>query len=929
MKRNTIYNMSLIILSLMVFFGINVQAQTEEDNNIKETDSVRSINIPFGKINEKYSVGAMNVINPEELSGIYTGQKIMDVLENRVAGLRGNDNLRGLNNALTIVDGSPRPAGNIKVEEVEQVTILKDAQAALMYGPEARNGVILIETKRGRIGKKTVNVYAESGLSVVKRFPEYVNSATYMQLYNEALINDGKEPQFSDSLIALYSSGSDRFKYPDVDYYSDEYLNRQKSFNTITSEFSGGNEDASYYANLGWINEGSLFAVGEGASSRKNQLNFRANIDFNITESISGYIDGSFIYNDDKQPIGDFWSDASTLHPYFYSPLYPYSYIEDNEALANTAEIIHGEYILGGTNKYQRTAYGDLLLGGRQQFIDKNAQFDYGLDFDLGKLTEGLTFNTNLGFDLYSEYTQFVENEYAVYDPKWVISSTGTDSLAEVRKIGEDLVTGTQEIDDNFFYRRYAVSASFDYNRVFNTIHDVSASLVGYYNQRNQQNVVVNRKYAHLGLRANYVYNGKYIINFTGILSNSIKLPEDNRGAFSPSLGLGWVLSEEDFMAGNDMVDFLKLKASGGIMNTDANINDYYLYTSMYGSRGSYTWYDGKYHNVSRYLSRGISSFGYEKVKNINVGIEGRLFNSFGFEANYFNVIESDKLVQRSAYPGYLSNNIPYENYNATSYSGFDLNLVYHQQLTNDLSFDIGGNLLQINSEITQMDEVYEFDYQKREGRPDDLIFGLEATGFFQDSTDVANSVPQSFGEVRPGDLKYKDQNGDGIIDENDAIAIGNSRAEWSYGVHFTLNYKGLSLFVLGGGQAGSNRFFNNDYFWVDGNEKYSEEVLNRWTPETSETATYPRLSSVSNSNNFRNSTFWIRSNNTFNIDQIQLSYDFDKMLADNVNWMKGAELYVRGQSLMTFAKDVEKREIRINNEPAFRHFAVGLKMKF
>lgn len=925
MKYSYKLNCLLIILLCILASNLKLYAQASEDTT--RLKSSPAVGLPNGSQQIKYSVSAATVIRPDQLYGTYAGQSVFSVFNDRIAGLRGNKNMRGIGDALVIIDGMPRQLTDIRVEEVETVTFMKDAQAALLFGPEANNGAIVIVTKRGVPGQKRININAESGISAVRRLPKYLGSADYMKQRNKALVYEGKTPQFADDLISKYEGGQNPYRYPDVDFYSSDYIKDFRNFNSVVADFSGGNERTSFYSNLGWSNYGSLYNIGEGSNSGGNVFNVRANIDFVITKNIKGYINGSFIYGVNNRPVSSFWSDAATLHPYYFSPLLPVSLIAD-EKIASTAQLIDGQYVLGGSNQYTKSFYGDLMFGGKHQDVNRNVGFDYGLIFDLNNLLNGLTFKTNLSFDLYNEYTLSVTNQYAVYSPTWATAEDGSDVLSSVTKLGQNLITGEQNSSNEFFSRRYAVTASFDYNRILNEKHGISATLMGYYNQLNEHSVTVHEKYPHLGLRTNYVYDNKYIAEFSGIVSNSIKLPENNRVALSTSVGLGWVISNESFFGKSGIVDFLKLKANAGIMNTDKGINGYYIYEDQYSVYGSnFTWNDGLYQNRQKYLTSGASlDLGYEKMKNLNVGAEGQFFkNRLYIDANYFITEYADQLVKRSIYPAFLNTNIPYENYNSDIYSGVDASINYHFTVADKLSFDIGANLMYWDSRVKTRDETFEFAYQKREGRATDLIFGMEAVGFFKDDEDIATSLPQAFGEVKPGDLKYKDQNDDGKIDSQDAVEIGNWSARFSSGLSIGINYGKFSLFALGSFQTGSEWILNGDYFWVDGNKKYSEAVLDYWTPETAATAKYPRLSSGTNSNNFRSSTFWLRSGNQFNLNHVQLSYRF----LTKAKWIKNLTVYLRGQNLMTIMKDDEKVGLNVGSEPALRHFSFGLRSSF
>src|SRR5690606_6230211 len=250
----------------------------------------------------------------------------------------------------------------------------------------------------------------------------------------------------------------------------------------------------------------------------------------------------------------------------------------------------------------------------------------------------------------------------------------------------------------------------------------------------------------------------------------------------------------------------------------------------------------------------------------------------------------------------------------------------------NDISsLSLGVNGMYYSTQAAKRDELYEFAYQNRTGKPLDAIWGLQHNGFYGDQSDIDNSPSSSFGEVKPGDIKYIDQNGDGIIDNRDEIYRGKggwAGAPFSLGFNITAKWKNLTLFAVATGRYGANALRNNSYFWVDGEDKYSEMVRNRWTPETSATATYPRLTTTNSDNNFRGSDFWMYSTNRFDLSKIQLSYDFPKSILGN-GILRELGTYVNGFNLMTFAKERETMQLSVGSAPQTRFFNFGVKALF
>lgn len=900
-------------------------------------DDDNAVNIAFGKIKRKETADIIDVINPEDMLVTNSYNDWSNALEGRYFG-------RTLNNALVIIDGLPRMPIGLLAEQIEQITILKDVNASVLFGTQSRDGVIMITTKRGEAYKRRINFAIDRGIDLPVVLPEYLGSAKYMELYNEACLNDGSPALYDNALIENYKTGNP-YRYPDVDYYSDEYLRGSRPVTRINTEFSGGNKSTQYYANLGWINSGSLYALGKGKDASTNDLNIRANANVRINDFVTSHLDATANFVFDKGPNGDFWNACATYHPYYYSPLIPVSLLDEGtlESLGSATKYINGKYILGGTTQYQDNVYGNMYLSGNNQNIRRLITVTNGIDVNLNSITEGLVFRTLLGLDLYNSFSQTVTNTYAVYQPAW---SSG-DVITGLTKIGKDEAPGVQNVGNAYFYRQITAQAILDYNRTFNEAHSVSATALGYYSKLRRDYFVIDDKASHIGFRVAYDYAKKYFIDFSSAYVHSIRLKEKNRDAFSPTIGLGWVVSEEDFMVNSKAVDYLKLKISAGILNTDVTEDIYnrFLYLSSGGfdlnykryesnlqGSGSFGWNDGgsSWNNgvviVNGYANPDLT---FEKVKNVNLGLESYLFNkSLFIDANLFYIKNSGIVVQRTGlYPAFLSDYIPYENYNANSYKGGELGINWLKTM-GDFSVNLGTNLIYRTSNVDKRDEIYQNDFQYRKGNPVSAIFGLESEGFFGSESEINSSAKQMFGEVRPGDIKYTDQDNDGFVSENDMVYLGNRMPPFAYGVNLKLTYKHLSLFALFDGQNGGNSTVSSDYYWVDGNDKYSEEVLNRWTPATSGTATFPRLTMKSSDNNYRISDFWLYDNSFFRMNRVQLTYEFPRGTFSNLG-VRGLSLYLRGSNLLMIGKDVEKMQLSIGSQPTYRHFAGGLRVSF
>ena len=406
--------------------------------------------------------------------------------------------------------------------------------------------------------------------------------------------------------------------------------------------------------------------------------------------------------------------------------------------------------------------------------------------------------------------------------------------------------------------------------------------------QQGESGVYHKTSNVNLGLQVDYDYLNKYYVSFGGALIHSARLPENNRNAFSPSLTLGWRLGKEGFLADSPVMDELMLTASGSILHTDLDITDYYMYQSTFNqSNGAWWgWADGNQSHATE-SRRGMNDdLSFIKRKEFSIGLRGSLWKKLvSFDASFFmNTLEGMLVQPSTIYPSYFqsywpeSTLIPYVNYNNSSRTGFDLALNFEKKIGN-VNANLGMTGTYYTNKHTRVDELYADEYRYHKGRPTDGIWGLRTDGFYRDEADIAASPSSSFGEVKPGDIKYIDQNGDNVIDEKDEVYLGErygwQGAPFTMGVNLTLKWKNLTFFALGTGYFGASAMKNSNYYWVYGDKKYSEVVRNRWTPETAETATYPRLTTLSNTHNFRNSDFWMYKTNRFNLAKIQVTYIF------------------------------------------------------
>lgn len=886
-------------------------------------------------------VGAVSSINTRDRLTYDNTQFVRDYISGLMLGVRGSSNIRGLGNATFVIDGViGRDPNILNMEEVEQITVLKDANSVALYGSQGRDGVIIINTKRGKINRKEVNVNVRSGISVPIALPNYLSSAAYMQLFNEARNNDGLDDAFDPALIQEFRTSSNKYKYPDVDFYSDEYIQPFVNSTNVISEFSGGGEKSQYYVNMGWNRSESWERINPDANVGSNRFNVRGNIDFRVNDWITSSIDGIAIVSTNKSALSSLLNAGTNFKPNSYAPLLPVSFVDTtgNPELAAQLEAagIYDGMLLGATQQFQNnTPVADAIAGGYQNNVFRSTQFNNSINFDLSRITEGLSAKTYLSFDFFDSYRLSIRNRFRVYEPTWE-----DDRIVGLAPYGDvDQRDLTENVNSNGFVSRLGFYGLVNYQKTIAENHSLNTTFLGYYNSEKRNNVLQIDKDSHLGFQMTYDFKKKIFVDFSAAYAHSIKLPEGNRGGLSPTVGLAYILSEESFLKDSNFINYLKLKASGGIIKSDRGIGAYYLYDENYSDGSSFTWADGQSSNLRQNVSQGANpDMGFEERIDLNIGLESYLMNSLWLEFNYFRS-ELDKQLTflNDKYPSFYNTFRPYDNFNKNLYTGFELGMNFNKTFS-DFSVGIGANILCSQTEAVKRSETNEFAYQNRVGRELSTIFGLVDNGFYSEadfSVDgegnyILNSglaVP-NFGAVQPGDLKYIDQNGDNIIDNDDRIGIGQSSSPWTYGVNLNLKYKAFSLFILGTGQTGGDATKSDSYFQVNGNDKYSEVVLGRWTPETANTATFPRLSSQTNQNNFRTSTFWLYDNSFFRINRAQLTYEFTDNLCDKLG-VEDFSLNFQGTNILEISKNKDIRQLNIGGSPQVKAYTLGVRIAF
>lgn len=954
-----IYISFIVGASLCATSVLNAQQSSEEnetESNSTVTNADGLVQVAFRKIPESDLLGGVSVVNMTELiNKNYTTYSLAN-MEGLVAGWTGSS-LWGMDDYLVLIDGVPRDANNVMPTEIEQITFLKGAAALVLYGSRAAKGVVLISTKRGTAEPLNVNVRANTGYYVSKSYPKYLGSAEYMTLYNEALTNDGGTPLYSEENIYHTASGVNPYRYPDVNFYSSDYLKKAYNLTDFTAELKGGNERSRFYTNIGYFRQGDLFKFGEAKNNFTDRFNVRGNIDLAINKMISAFVNANAtFYNATRARstgAGDYWQEASTWRPNRVAPLIPLSSIDPNdlaslEKIESSSNIIDGKYFLGGSQTDLRNIFADYYAAGNSRWTSRQFQFDAGLNFDLSKTLKGLSFHTQYAVDYATSYTTSYENTYAVFGKpvnqdisEFWFNYNGNDVIANLEKYNNDKKSGDQIISGSSNRQTIAFSGYLNYVKSINDVHNFSVRLLAAGFQRTQSQEYHRIGNANLGLEVNYNYKNRYYMDLGAALIHSAKLAKGNRSALSPSVTVGWKVSKEKFLENSSVVDDLVVSVSGSILQTDMDITEYNLSETNYtqASGAWWGWRDGASERSTNSLRGSNKDLTFVKRKELSANVRASLWNQLiTAQASFFvNNMEGLPIQPFTSYPSYFSTGfpdasfIPYVNFNNNQRRGIDLSINVNKQI-GEVGLSLGVLGTYFTTEATRLDENFEDVYRNRTGRPLDGIWGLKSAGLFQDQVDIDNSPRQKFGgQIRPGDIKYIDQNSDAVIDERDEVFLG--RGGWYgsplvAGVNITAKWKGFTLFALGTGEFGGYGMKNSPYFWVYGDRKYSEVVRDRWTEATKETATYPRLTTESGINNFRSSDFWLIKTNRFNLARVQLTYELPKSLFQT-SFFRDASVYVSGANLLTLSKERKLFEMNIGGQPQTRFYNIGVRAAF
>lgn len=935
----------LAFCAALAFAHTHVAAQETLADIVEaiQPDTLEKVQVAFRSIDQRDLLGGVSVVDMKEMSEKAYTNGSFGFIDNVVGGFNGN--IWGNNEHLVVVDGMVRDANNVLPHEIDQITLLKGAAAVVLYGPRAAKGVISITTKRGQVGDLRINIHANTGFYTPKSYPKYLGSAEYMTLYNEARRNDGLEANYSPEDIYNHGSGLNPYRYPNFDMYSSDYLKKAYNRSEAIAEISGGNERVKYYTTTGYYRESSLLKVGKTEDNYISRFFVRGNVDVKLHRLITAQADANVTFYDSYAASVDWWGQAATLRPHLVTPFIPLSYIEETDknslnTVLNSSYIQGGKYFFGGTQQNPTNPVADAYAAGDNKFVSRQFQFNTRFDVNLSPLLKGLYFRAKYGIDYASTYDQGYSSSYATFAPVWS-NYNGKDIITGITQYGKDEKSGKENINNSAYRYTYNVSGQFDYQRTFAEDHNVFAMVLANAWQTQRSGHYHRTTNANMGFQASYNYQHKYYADFSAAMPYSAKLPDSKRVAFSPTVTVGWNIAKEKFME-NSVFDDLVLTASAGIINQDLDIttsdneDGYYLYKAVLQTGGWYSWGDNGGLGATEFQRGDNYDMTYVKRKEFTVGLRGSMWNRLiSFDFNFFTDKMDGGLTRaNSLFPNYFtqigypsSSIIPYVNFNVDKRTGFDFS-VYANKKVGEVNLTLGFSGMYYKSTAERRDENIEFDYLSAVGRALNGHWGLESEGLFQSQAEIDAAPTQTFGDVKPGDIRYKDQNNDNKIDDNDRVFLGRWDSPFMGGINLTAQWRNLTLFAMGNLYIGGYGMKDNSYYWVKGNGKYSEVVRNRWTPETAATATYPRLTTTDGANNFRASDFWMYKNNRFNLAQVQLTYKISER-ALRTTFIKGLSFFVNANNLLTIAKERKALELNVGSAPKTRFYQVGVKGTF
>lgn len=818
---------------------------------------------------------------------------------------------------LILVDGYERPIASLSVAEIESVVVLKDAAALAVYGVRGANGVLLITTKRGETGRNKVDISYEHGITQATRLPKFLDAYGYARATNQARVNDGLTPLYAQPALDAYQSGASPFFFPNVNWQQESLRDFGRT-NNFSATFQGKTNMVRYFTLLNYQNdEGLLKPVNEneGYSTQLNygKFNFRSNVDVNITKTTLFKVGLSGNLRETNTPGN---SVSSLMRAIYNTP-------------SNAFPVKTYNNIFGGTPSFTNNPVGQISAIGYQNTQIRELLADASLEQKLDVILPGLVAEASLAYDNSATYAEGKLKQYK-YQSLALINGSGgkLDSVATTFRSDSELAYFSNLANQ---WSHATVQGKLKYATSW-AGQSLDAMLL--YQQdkliRNGQ----SNTYIHQLLSGvlHYAKNRKYFADLVLAYSGTNVLPKNNRFGVFPALSVAWKMSEEKWFNKGFFND-LKIRASSGMTGNDlvpqnlseVQFNGTLPYYFTANNTSSVGWQEG------RIPSDHVT---YETAIKHNLGIDATMLGMFDLNLDIFYdrrkniLVESDGLVS-----SVLGAAKPLLSEGVVTNKGMEAGLKFYQN-KGALRYYVGGQFAYSRNKIIAMAEAFQpYSYLSKTGRSIGQTFGLEAIGFFKDAADIANSPLQTFSAVKAGDVKYKDQNGDGIINTNDERALNYNTVnpEIYYSATVGLEYKGLGFDAVFQGIAHKSIYLNTrSIFWpLSGNNNISEFSANSWTPATAATATLPRLSTLGNENNYRSNSIWMADASYFKLRSLMVYYKLPQQVASKLK-LASTKIILRGMDLFSIdqIKIVDPEAIGAVY-PIYSTYSLGLQIGF
>ena len=949
---------AILTYSYIGFLTQDVQVGNRRVVNVTMTEDIGQLEdamvVAYGQQRKESVVAAIAAIEPDKLK-VSTSRSLSNNLAGTVAGILavqrsgepGYDNssfwIRGIStfqgvggSPLVLVDGIERDINNIDPEEIESFSVLKDAAASAVYGVRGANGVILINTKRGEIGKPKVTIKAEFAGTAPVKLPEYIGAADYMQLLDDILVDSGRQPMYTDR-IEKTRMGYDPDLYPDVnwiDAISKDWASNQR----VTAEVSGGNNILTYSLVAAFYNEQGILTRDPSRewdpSIKLQRYNVRSNVDINITKTtkfrvnIGGYLQDR---NTTSQDISLIWTRAFRATPFGFPTRY------------STGEI---------PVKTESNVWAMATQMGYKRTSESKIETLFSLEQDLKFVTPGLRVKGTFAFDRYSSGSVTRSTSPDTYN---VATGRNIDGSLQLDRLAVGSNTLGHSTSGAYGNKRLYLELAANYDRTFADRHAVSGLLLF---QRSNYDKGDKLPYRNQGMagRLSYTYDSRYVAEFNFGYNGSENFAPGKRYGFFPSGAIGWVISEEPFMASvKSVLSTLKLRASyGQTGNADLDGRRFaYLstITEDYNTLGMYSWGTEFGYGVTGMAEGefGVPDLTWEKVNKADIGLDIGLFNGVvDLSVDVFDERRNNIFMERTAIPlttGFIKN--PWQNFGKVKNQGAELTLNVRKQFGRDFFVNFMGTFTYAHNEIVEMDEPASVVGTNRAhtGYPVGQLFGYIDEGLYTeaDFIDVEAGtlrpdVPVcDLGAVRPGDIKYKDVNNDGKINVYDQCAIGGTEnPEIVYGFGLSLVWKDLDFSCLFQGMGRTWRIMSSNILPGQNSGEFYNVFTNyqdRWTADNPrQDVFYPRLTYGPNAVNSQPSTWWLKDMSFLRLKNIEIGYSLPKSIAERT-FISGARIFVRGTNLFTFSGfklwDPELDTGDGGKYPVMKSISAGLEFKF